>query len=92
MPEVTLTQSTNQGYIISNYNMKCHCCDYPIKRGDEITQCKNEEGMKLRVRTIKNKGFYTPYTGSWWVHKECNPYRIWTYWYCNYSGCVPLQQ
>jgi len=55
--------------------MWCFSCNSVINRGDEITHCVEVIGMKLRPRTIIDnkgyKGFYTPYIGSRWVHKNC---------------------
>ena len=65
----------NKGLCKSNFRMWCFSCNSIINRGDEITHCVEVIGMKLRPRTIIDnkgyKGFYTPYIGSRWVHKNC---------------------
>lgn len=55
----------------SYYKMMCGGCNSIINRGDLITHCQDYMGMKLRGRGNDN-GFYTPYTGSRWVHRDCN--------------------
>jgi hypothetical protein len=65
------------GFVKSNYNLHCFCCNNPINIGDEITHCVESVGMKLRSR-INNDSFYTPFTGNRWVHKDCKPYGLWT--------------
>jgi hypothetical protein len=62
-----------KGFIKSNYKLLCHICNCVINRGDKITQLAEYGGMTLRCRVSKNGGFYTPDTGSRWIHKNCTP-------------------
>lgn len=69
------------GVCRSHFKMNCEGCGGVINRGDEITQCKEISGMTLRVREIAPRpysGFYTPFTGARWVHKECRINSFWT--------------
>ena len=62
-----------KGYTKSNYKLHCYVCDCTINRGDEITQVAEFGGMTLRCRVATDGGFYTPYTGARWIHKNCKP-------------------
>ena len=70
----------DKGFVRSNYKLHCFVCNQTIHRGDSIAQCKEYGGqysMTLRARTWAKQSFYTPETGSRWVHKNCDP-QIWT--------------
>ena len=57
-------------YTKSNYKIYCQGCNSNINRGDLITQVVEDKGMILRP-VITKYGFYTPFTGARWVHKDC---------------------
>lgn len=64
------------GFTKSNFKLHCYVCDCVINRGDEITQVVEYGGhysITLRCRVINGGGFYTPETGSRWIHKHCTP-------------------
>ena len=56
----------------SQFKLQCSTCNQPINKGDEITQLAESCGLKLRARTYQNGSFYTPFTHSRWVHKNCS--------------------
>ena len=62
----------------SHYKMHCFSCNNPINRGDLITQCAEGGGMELRVVHFDNDTGFVPFTGSRWIHFDCEPWGVWT--------------
>jgi len=65
------------GFLTSHYKLNCFVCNRTIKRGEHIAQCEEVGGITLRPR-MYDGSFYTPDTGSRWVHKNCYPINTWT--------------
>ena len=66
--------------IKSKYKLFCEGCNSNILPGQLITQVNEGRGMELRCVVLKN-GFYTPFSGARWVHRDCNIYE-----YCEEYG------
>ena len=55
----------------SHYKFVCEGCGTMIHKGEDITLCAETRGMELRPRESVNGNFYTPCSGSRWIHTHC---------------------